>query len=187
MKEESVDITRLLEQVGGGDASALDAVFGLIYEDLQVRAHQYLRSERSNHTLNTTALVHEAYIKLMGQRAVTWKNRAHFMGVASIVMRRILITHAKKLHAGKRGGGVAPATLLDDMVVREDQSEHLLALDEALDRLSALNERQSKIVEMRYFGGLQHEEIAEVLGISVPTVGRDWRMARAWLNRELAD
>lgn len=186
MPEPAGDITQWLEEAGSGDASALDRVFGLIYEDLLARAHAYLRAERANHTLNTTALVHEAYLKLVGQQAVTWKNRAHFLGVASIVMRRILINHARSVHTGKRGGGVAPATLLEDLHVREERSEHLLALDEALERLGALNERQSKVVEMRYFGGLQHEEIAEVLGISVPTVGRDWRLARAWLNRELA-
>ncbi len=186
MKHLDGDITQWLAGLEAGDATALDTVFGLIYDELQTRAHQYLRSERQNHTLNTTALVHEAYLKLVGQQAVSWKNRAHFLGVASIVMRRILINHARNVRAGKRGGGAAPATLLDDLVVREDRSEHLLALDEALERLAALNERQSKVVEMRYFGGLQHEEIAEVLDISVPTVGRDWRLARAWLNRELA-
>ncbi len=179
------DFTLLLSEVADGSKPALNAVMDLIYEDLHVRAHRFLRHERVNHTLNTTALVHEAYLKLLGQEQVSWQNRAHFFGVASLVMRRILINHARQAQAAKRGGGVSPATLLDDFAVADGRSEELLALDEALERLAQANERQSKVVQMRYFGGMTHEEIAEVLGISVPTVGRDWRIARAWLNREL--
>lgn len=179
------DITALLEDLRMGDASVVDAIIPLIYRDLRDRAHRFLQYERPNHTINTTALVHEAYLKLIGQNEVDWKNKAHFFGVASIVMRRILINHAKQKQAAKRGGGAIPETFLEDFMVREDHSETVLALNEALERLSALNDRQGKIVEMRFFGGLTHDEIADVLGISEPTVRRDWRFARAWLNREL--
>ncbi len=185
MSTSEKNITRLLSDIEAGDSSAVDAIIPLIYNDLHERAHRYLISERSNHTLNTTALVHEAYLKLIGQDNVSWQNRAHFFGVASLVMRRILINHAKQKQAEKRGGGVAPETFLEDFVIQESRSEDILALDEALNRLALLNERQSKVVELRYFGGLNHEEVAEVLNLSVPTVRRDWRFARAWLNREL--
>ncbi len=185
MADLSNNITLLLSEVETGSESAVNALIPIIYKDLQERARRYLQQERAAHTLNTTALVHEAYLKLIGQQHVSWKNRAHFFGVASLVMRRILINYAKQRKAEKRGGGVQPETFLEDFVLHNARSEELLALDEALDRLAVLSERQSKIVEMRYFGGLTHEEIAEVLNISVPTVQRDWRVARAWLNREL--
>ncbi len=185
MHPSDKNITQLLSDIEAGDSSAVDAVIPLIYNDLHERAHRYLSNERANHTLNTKALVHEAYLKLIGQNNVSWQNRAHFFGVASLVMRRILVNYAKQKQAEKRGGGVQPETFLEDFVLHNARSEELLALDEALDRLAVLSERQSKIVEMRYFGGLTHEEIAEVLNISVPTVQRDWRVARAWLNREL--
>ena len=180
------EITALLSDLNADDDSPVDAVIPLIYRDLHERAHRFLRQERASHTLNTTALVHEAYLKLVGQKNVEWQNRAHFYGVASIVMRRILINYAKHKQAAKRGGGVAPETFLEDFVIREERSDVLLALDEALNRLAGLNERQGKIVELRYFGGMTHDEIAEVLSVSTPTVRRDWRIARAWLNRELS-
>lgn len=185
MADLSNNITLLLSEVETGSESAVNALIPIIYKDLQVRARRYLQQERAAHTLNTTALVHEAYLKLIGQQQVSWKNRAHFFGVASLVMRRILINYAKQRKAEKRGGGVQPETFLEDFVLHNARSDELLALDEALDRLALLSERQSKVVEMRYFGGLTHEEIAEVLNISVPTVQRDWRVARAWLNRAL--
>ncbi len=179
------DITILLNELERGDTSVVDAIIPLIYNDLRERAHRFMQNERSNHTLNTTALVHEAYLKLIGQSQVSWKNRAHFFGVASLVMRRILINYAKQKKAQRRGGGTTPQTFLEEFVITEERSEMILALDEALERLSSFNERQSKIVELRFFGGLTHEEIGEVLGVSEPTVRRDWRFARAWLNREL--
>ena len=185
MHPSDKNITQLLSDIEAGDSSAVDAVIPLIYNDLHERAHRYLVNERAKHTLNTTALVHEAYLKLIGQNNVSWQNRAHFFGVASLVMRRILINYAKQKQAEKRGGGGAPETFLEDFVIHESRSEDILALDEALVRLASLNERQSKIVELRYFGGLNHEEVAQVLNVSVPTVRRDWRFARAWLNREL--
>ena len=185
MSETPKEITQLLSDIASGDTNALNAIMPLIYNDLHERAHRYLKNERGNHTLNTTALVHEAYLKLVGQQKVDWQNRGHFFGVASLVMRRILINYAKQRQAEKRGGGVAPQTFLEDFVIKEARSEHLLALDEALQQLEKMNERQAKVVELRYFGGLNHEEVAEILNLSVPTVRRDWRFARAWLNREL--
>ncbi len=179
------ELTVLLNELEKGKTSAVDAIIPLIYNDLRERAHRFMQNERSNHTLNTTALVHEAYLKLIGQSQVSWQNRAHFFGVASLVMRRILINYAKQKKAARRGGGVTPQTFLEEFVITEERSEMILALDEALERLAGMNERQSKVVELRFFGGLTHEEIAEVLGVSEPTVRRDWRFARAWLNREL--
>ena len=180
------EITVLLNALEKGEASAVDAIIPLIYNDLRDRARRFLQRERSNHTLNTTALVHEAYLKLVGQQEVNWKNRAHFFGVASLVMRRILINYAKQKKAARRGGGVIPQTFLEEFVITDERSDLILALDEALQRLAGMNERQGKVVELRFFGGLTHDEIAEVLGISEPTVRRDWRFARAWLNRELS-
>lgn len=180
------DITVLLIALEHGDASAVDALIPLIYDDLRDRARRFVQKERRNHTLNTTALVHEAYLKLVGQNEVSWKNRAHFFGVASLVMRRILINYARQKKAARRGGGLIPQTFLEEFVVTENRSELILALDEALERLAGINERQGRVVELRFFGGLTHEEIAEVLGVSEPTVRRDWRFARAWLNRELS-
>ena len=179
------DITALLEDLQAGDRSVIDAIIPLIYRDLHDRAHRFLQQERANHTINTTALVHEAYLKLIGQKNIDWKNKAHFLGVASLVMRRILINYAKQKKAAKRGGGVTPQTFHEEFQMGDSQSEAVLVLNEALERLSNFNERQGKIVEMRYFGGLTHDEIACVLGVSEPTVRREWRFARAWLNREL--
>jgi RNA polymerase sigma factor (TIGR02999 family) len=182
------DITDLLAGLSGGNRDVVDAILPRVYDELQALAHGQLRRERRDHTLNTTALVHEAYLKLVKQDRVTWQNRAHFFAIASTAMRRILINYAHKRNAEKRGGGQVLATFEDGMGGgREANVEELLALDAALERLGALNERQSRVVEYRFFGGLTHEEIAEVLDVSVPTVGRDWRFARAWLSRELAE
>ena len=179
------EITQLLAGLTGGNRTVVDALLPLVYDEMQVIAHRHMRGERSNHTLNTTALVHEAYIKLIRQDQMTWQNRAHFYSIAALAMRRILINYANKRMAEKRGGGQAVATFEDGQVPREARADELVALDEALSRLATLNERQSKVVEYRFFGGLTQEEIAEVLGVSVPTVRRDWRLARAWLSREL--
>jgi RNA polymerase sigma factor (TIGR02999 family) len=156
-----------------------------VYDELRVLARLKLRGERADHTLNTTALVHEAYEKLVQQDRMTWQNRAHFMSIAALSMRRILINHAHKRNAQKRGGGAPVATFEDGMAPRTVHAEELIDLDDALQRLEQLNERQSKVVTYRFFGGLTQKEIAEVLGVSVPTVRRDWRLARAWLSREL--
>lgn len=179
------DITALLADLHSGDEAAVDAVLPLVYDELQALARGQLRHERAGHTLNPTALVHEAYVKLVGQDAA-WENRAHFFGVASLAMRRVLVHYARRRAARKRGGGRAAVTL-DEGAVGEAPPEDLLALDEALTRLAALAERPAKVVELRFFGGLTQEETAEALGVSVPTVQRDWQTARAWLGRALAD
>jgi RNA polymerase sigma factor (TIGR02999 family) len=177
--------TALLEDLTGGNRTVVDALMPRVYDELRDLAHRKLRGERADHTLNTTGLVHEAYEKLVQQDRMTWQNRAHFMGIAALSMRRILINYAQKRNAQKRGGGAPVATFEDGMAPRDVQAEELIDLDDALDRLEQLNERQSKVVTYRFFGGLTQKEIAEVLGVSVPTVRRDWRLARAWLSREL--
>jgi RNA polymerase sigma factor (TIGR02999 family) len=179
------EITQLLMDISGGNRAAVDLLVSLIYEELQVLARRQLRGERASHTLNTTALVHEAYLKLVDQQRVGWQNRAHFFAIAAQAMRRILINHAKSRSAEKRGGGQPLATFDERSVMPEARAEELVALDEALAELTKLNARQSQVVEYHFFGGLTYEEIAEVLAVSVPTVRRDWRLARAWLSRQL--
>lgn len=181
----SYDISRLLAELTGGNQDVVNALLPLIYDELHGMAENQLRRERKDHTLNATALVHEAYLKLVDQSRVSWQNRAHFLGVASQAMRRILINYAEQRRARKRGGDLVATTFDDDLVPRETRADQLLDLDEALTRLKALSERQAAVVEYRFFGGLTHEEIAEVVGVSVPTVRRDWRLARAWLSQEL--
>lgn len=179
------EITRLLDDLTGGNRTVVDALMPHVFNELRVIARRQLQGERVGHTLNTTALVNEAYLKLIEQDKASWQNRAHFFGIASLAMRRILINYAHKRRAQKRGGGEAIATFNEDLFVRESRAEELIALDEALSRLELLSERQSMVVTYRFFGGLTQEEIAEVLDVSVPTVRRDWRLARAWLSREL--
>jgi RNA polymerase sigma factor (TIGR02999 family) len=179
------NITRLLVELSDGNRTIVDRLTPLVYDELRAIAHRQLLREARGRTLDTYGLVHEAYIKLVDQRAVTWRNRAHFFSIASLVMRRILTNEAKKRLAQKRGGGHALATFNDDLYSREVRAEDVVALDEALSRLGQQSERQSKIVSFRFFGGLNHKEIAEVLDLSVSTVRLDWRLARAWLGREL--
>ena len=179
------DISLLLAELTGGNEAVVNALLPLIYDEMHRMAENQLRGERKDHTLNATALVHEAYLKLVDQSRVSWQNRAHFLGVASQAMRRILINYAQQRRAQKRGGDMVATTFDDDLVPRETRADQLIDLDEALTRLKALSERQAAVVEYRFFGGLTHEEIAEVVGVSVPTVRRDWRLARAWLSREL--
>lgn len=181
------EITRLLSEISDGNREVVNQLMPLIYDGLQQIAHRQLYGERPGHTLNTTALVHEAYLKLVNQKNVNWQNRAHFFAIASQAMRRILINYANQRNAQKRGGGAMVATFDEAAFGAEWRSERLLDLDEALTRLSSLNERQANVVEYRFFGGLTHEEIAETLGVSVPTVRLDWRLARAWLSKELRD
>ncbi|MEM1096219.1 MAG: sigma-70 family RNA polymerase sigma factor [Bacteroidota bacterium] len=178
--------TQLLHDLTGGNRAVADALLPLVYDELYAMAQRQLRSERANHTLSPTALVHEAYLRLIEQDRVTWQNRAHFCALAALAMRRILINYAKQRQAEKRGGGLANVTLEDEHTARTTRADELLALDEALERLEAMNERHAKVVVYRFFGGLTQEEIAEVLGVSVPTVRRDWRLARAWLSTALA-
>ncbi len=179
-------ITRLLGQVGEGQGDAAEQLLPLVYEELQAIAHRQLHSERADHTLNTTALVHEAWITLADQTRTSWENRLHFYGVASTAMRRILINYAKARSAQKRGGG-APHISLDEVesILGERDAEELLALDEALDRLADFNPRGAEVVTQRFFGGLTHDEIAELMGTSTVTVRRSWSVAKSWLRREL--
>jgi len=179
------EFTQLLDDLTGGNRTVLDALLPAMYDALQGLARKQLRRERANHTLDTGALVHEAYEKLVRQDRVDWQNRAHFLGVAALSMRRILINYAHKRNAQKRGGGEPVATFEDGMSPRAVYPEELIDLDDALKRLEKLDERQSQVVVYRFYGGLTHREIAEVLDVSESTVRRDWRLARAWLSREL--
>lgn len=178
-------ITSLLHDLCEGNTGAADALMPLIYEHLQKIAHNQLYRERRGHTLNATALVHEAYFVLVNQKRSNWQNRAHFYAIAARVMRRILINYAQSRNAQKRGGGAIVATFDEQAFVRETRAAELIALDDAMQMLAKLNERQSRVVELRFFGGLTQEEIAEVIGVSVATVRLDWRMARAWLSQKL--
>jgi len=181
------NVTELLQQWQDGDQEALDRLLPLVYDELRRQAHRYLRRERANHTLQTTALINEAYLKLVDQRAVQWQNRAHFFGIAAQAMRRILVDYARTKNREKRGGAI-PDLPLDEvlLVAATGQSIDLLALDEALTRLALIDEQQARVVELKYFSGLSIEETAEALGISPATVKRDWQMAKAWLRHELA-
>jgi RNA polymerase sigma factor (TIGR02999 family) len=185
MSGDTHEVTQLLHDLGGGNRTVVGQLMPLVYEELRSQAMHQLRGERPGHTLNATALAHEAYLKLVDQKLVTWQNRAHFFAIAAQAMRRILINYANQRKAEKRGGG-QPLVTFDELAMkRQTKTEDLLALDEALERLAKFNERQSKIVEYPFFGGLSQKEIAEVLGVSEPTVRRNWRLARAWLSREL--
>ena len=184
----SHELTQMLIQLSEGKSQVVDDILPLIYDELRGLASNYLRRERSDHTLQPTALVHEAYLKLIDQTQVKWQNRAHFFGVAANIMRRILVDHARKHTADKRGGAVEKLPLEEELlIVSEGKSAELLALDEALKNLEKIDEQKSKIVELRYFGGLSVEETAEVLGVSEITVKRHWRMAKAWLYGQLAN
>ena len=185
-EESSHDVTRLLDDLSAGKEHALDELLPLVYRELRRRAASYLRRERQNHTLQPTALVNEAFLKLVEQRDVRWQNRAHFFGIAAQAMRRILVDHARTHGRVKRGGAAPQVTLDEAMIATESRSIDLLALDEALERLSALDERQARVVELRFFGGLSVEETAEVLHISPATIKREWSMAKAWLHAQLS-
>jgi len=179
------EITQLLLKAREGDRAAESALLPLVYHELRRQARRYMRNERPDHTLQATALVHEAYLKLIEQREITWQNRAHFFGVAAQLMRRILVDHARARLAHKRGGSQEQISLDGAVAFSPAQSEQFLALHEALNRLAQLDQRQGRIVELKFFGGLTDEEVAEVLAISLRTVKRDWSVARAWLFREL--
>lgn len=175
------DITRLLSSAASGDSDALNRLIPLIYPDLREIAHRRIRGEREGHTLNTTAVVHEAYVRIVEGEHQEWRDRVHFLAVASKVMRHVLIDYARMKQASKRGGGAAPVTLSDQHAVEEERVLDVLELDEALQRLAAHDPRLEKVVECRFFGGLNMEETAEALGVSVRTATRDWRRARAYL------
>jgi RNA polymerase sigma factor (TIGR02999 family) len=179
------EVTKLLQQWSNGEEQALDQLVPQIHRELRKLAASYLRKERSDHTLQPTALVNEAFLKLIDQRAVRWQNRAHFFGIAAQAMRRILVDHARAHGASKRGDGARKVPLDDGALVGGGVDIDLLALDEALTRLAAIDPQQSRVVELRFFGGLTMEETAEVMHISPATVGREWRMAKAWLFAEM--
>ncbi len=179
------DITQLLAAWRNGDRGALDRLTPLVYDELRRLANGYLRGERRNHTLQGTALVNEAYIRLLGHGNQDWQNRAHFFGVAARLMREILVDHARRHNAAKRGSGQRPVSLSEAAIFSVERAAELVALDEALRRLAELDPERSRIVELRYFGGLSIEEIGEVEHISVATVRRRLRMAEAWLHREM--
>ena len=181
----SQEITGILFRWSQGDEHALDSLTPLVYRDLRRIAARLLRDERSGHTLQPTALVNEAYLKLAGQAKVQWQNRTHFFAVAARAMRQILVDHARGHLRAKRGGGESVLPLDEGMLFAPERSADLLALDEALHRLAAIDPRKTKVVELRFFAGLDNEEIAEVLQISPNTVMRDWNMAKAWLRREM--
>jgi len=168
------------------DKEELDKMMPAIYDELRRQAARYLRQERPGHTLQTTALIHEAYVRLVDQRNVQWQNRAHFFGIAAQMMRRILVDHARTKKRAKRGGSDIKVSLDDAAVAVKGQDLDVVAVDEALSRLARIDEQQSRVVELRFFSGLTVEETAEVMGISPATVKRDWSMAKAWLHRELS-
>jgi RNA polymerase sigma factor (TIGR02999 family) len=181
-----MDITDLLSRWRAGDRLALDALMPLVYDELRQLARHYLRREDSNHTLQSTALVHEAYVRMAGQKAPDWKGRTHFYGVAARLMRQILVDHARRRQADKRGGDAITLSLDERLVGAAATNVDILALDDALNRLAALSPQQSQIVELRFFGGLSIEETAEAMDISAATVKRGWTTARAWLFREMS-
>jgi len=179
------EITGLLVDWSNGDQTALEKLLPLVEQELRRLAHSYMRREDPDHTLQTTALVNEAYLKLIDQKKTRWQNRAHFFGIAARIMRRILLNYARDQHREKRGGKAVQVSLSEASVVCLEKPEELIALDEALERLAAVDERKSRVVELRYFGGLEIDEIAEVLKVSSITVMRDWKFAKAWLFREM--
>lgn len=183
-QEPSHDVTRLLAELQAGKEGAADALVPLVYDELHRLAVHFMRRERADHTLQPTVLVHDAYLRLMGQNRVSWQNRAHFFGIAAQAMRRILVDHARRSRAAKREGGER-VTLDESVTDRDDRSVDLVALDDALEKLAAALPRQARVVELRFFSGLDIEETAEVLGISPATVKRDWTFAKAFLQKEL--
>ena len=178
-------VTDLLVHWSEGDQEALNKLIPLVYDELHKLASRYLRRERSDHTLQTTAVVHEAYLKLVNQRDANFENRLHFFAVAAQIMRRILVDYARRHHASKRGGDLYKLSLDEALVTSEEKGADLLALDEALERLAAIDPRQSRVVELRIFAGLTLEETAQALNISPSTVRREWSMAKAWLHRQI--
>jgi len=185
VNEPSSDITQLLLAWSQGDKGALDRLIPIVYDELRRMAHRYIARENKGHTLQTSALVHEAYLKLVDQNRVQWKNRAQFFGVSARIMRRILVDHARARDAGKRGAGAPRVSLDEAPTLAANPQGDIVGIDDALNRLSDLDPRQGRIVELRFFGGLSVDETAEVLELSAATIKREWASARAWLYREL--
>jgi len=178
-------VTQLLAEWSHGDNAALGELTPLVYEELRRLAHHFMEGQRPDHTLQTTALVDEAYLRLADQTAPSWQNRAHFFAVAARAMRQILVNYAKSSRAQKRGGGALKVELKEGVIVSPEQSQAIVDLHEALERLGTLDSRKARVVELKYFGGLNHDEIAEVMKVSTVTVRRDWVFAKAWLYTEL--
>ncbi len=186
MSEPAADVTELLLQWNAGDESALEHLTPLLYNDLRRLARDVLSREQPGHTLSSTALVHEVYLRLVDQRRVRWDNRAHFFGAAAHIMRRVLVDHARAKTAAKRGGNVPRLALEEDSASIDAVADEILDLDSALSKLADLDNRKARIVEMKFFGGMTNQEVAFALGISDATVERDWKLARAWLIKTIA-
>ncbi len=185
--DNSQQISRILKDWGGGSQEAFDQLIPLVYDELRRQAARYLRRERPGHTLQTTALIHETYLKLVGQKNVDWQNRAHFYGIAAQAMKRILVDHARARHREKRGGAAENLPLDEARFVAAGQEKvDLIAMDEALTRLAQFDPQQARLVELKFFAGLSIEDIAETLRLSPATVKREWRSAKAWLYQEIA-
>ncbi len=185
MTPSSQQVTQLLSAWSDGDQTARDKLMPLVYEELHRLAHHYMRRESPGHTLQTSALVNEAFVKLVDQRNVRWQNRAHFFGIAAQLMRRILVDHARGRQTAKRGEGAHAVSFDDALYVSDERSAEVVAVHEALEQLAKFDERKGQIVELRFFGGLSIDETADVLGVSPGTVMRDWTLAKAWLHREM--
>jgi RNA polymerase sigma factor (TIGR02999 family) len=185
MADSAENVTQLLRNWSQGDERAASELLPIVYEELRRLARRYMRNERPEHTLQTTALIHEAYLRLVDQRKTQWQNRAQFFAVAAHMMRRILVDYARRRAYQKRGGGSFNVFLEENAVIARERGPEIVALDSALERLAAIDARKARVVELRYFGGLETQEIADVLGISAVTVTRDWKMAKALLRQEL--
>ena len=182
----SPQVTQLLNAWGEGDQVARDQLMPLVYEELHRLAHRYMKRESPGHTLQTSALVNEAFVRLVGQNNVRWQNRTHFFGIAAQMMRRILVDYARSRNYAKRGGGAARISFDEALIVSDERSAEVVNVHEALERLAKFDARKSQIVELRFFGGLSIDETAEVLSVSPGTVMRDWTLAKAWLRREIS-
>ncbi|HKQ72826.1 MAG TPA: sigma-70 family RNA polymerase sigma factor [Blastocatellia bacterium] len=186
METSSQQVSHLLQRLSDGDGDALTQLMPLVYDELRRMARRYMKGQPAGHTLQTTALIHEAYLRLAGQEKNHWNNRAHFFGVAAKAMRHILVDYARARNMAKRGAGARAVSLDEALTICPEPGADLVALDDALTELAKLDDRQSKVVELRFFGGLTEDEIGEALKISTRTVRSDWRLARSWLLRELS-
>jgi RNA polymerase sigma factor (TIGR02999 family) len=187
LEDRTHQITAWLTDWSNGDEIAFEQLMPLVYDELRRMARGYMRRQPSEHTFQTTEIIHEAYLKLANQEKQSWQNRAHFFGVAAKAMRHILVDYARAKHRGKRGGLAERITLHENVTTAANRSEEIVALDDALNQLAGLDQRKAQVVEMKFFGGLTLEEIAEVLKVSTKTIKRDWQFARTWLFRELAN
>jgi len=186
MTQPPTDVTQLLVAWGDGDQNARDQLMPLVYDELHRLAHRHIKKERPGHTLQTSALVNEAYVRLVDQREVHWQSRAHFFSIAAQMMRRILVDYARSRRFAKRGGNARQVALKEELLVAKERNLEVIALDDALKELAAIDERKCQVVELKFFGGLSIEETAEVLAVSPGTVMRDWTLAKAWLKRAMS-